>query len=316
MQHKDEKIPVIAIVGPTASGKTRLSVALAERFGTEIISADSMQIYRGMQIATAKPTPAEMKNVPHHLVDFAPMEKRFSVAEYVSLAKAAAEKIYRQKKVPIVCGGTGLYVDSLLSNLKYLETPANYALRGYLKKHAEEFGGQALLERLRKFDPISAEKLHPNDLTRIIRAIEIYETTGQTMQQQLAYSRSQGPLYDACKIGLFFENRDELYQRINDRVDKMLELGLVQEAKGVLASNYSATAMNAIGYKELKPYFDGEISLDDAIEKIKMQTRRYAKRQLTWFRRDKNINWIDLSKHSLEAAVDIAAEIIENHFSL
>lgn len=307
----EQKIPLVAVVGPTASGKSRLAVELAIRFHGEIISADSMQIYKGMAIGTAKPTEEEMRGIPHRLIDFADLSQPFSVADYVSLAKACIEQIHARGKLPILAGGTGLYVRSLLHNVQFSESDKDEVLRCELKARAEQEGVQSLVDELRQFDPESAARIHPNNLGRVIRAIEIYRTTGVTMTQQLKESRSQPSPYHACVIGLDFADRQILYDRINARVDEMLRSGLVDEAREVLAQPGSKTALQAIGYKELLPYFNGEITLPQAVEHIKQETRHYAKRQLTWFRRDKEIYWISADAcGSFDAVVNLAANKI------
>lgn len=295
-EYSRKKIPVLAVVGPTASGKSRLAVELAKRYDGEVVSADSMQIYKGMDIGTAKITPEEMCGVPHHLIDFLDPSESFSVAEYVRLAGEKIENIYARGKLPIVAGGTGLYVRTLLQGTKL--TPGggqDPVLREALRQKAQAEGGGALVEELRQFDPQSAERIHPNNIPRLIRAIEIYRTTGRTMTQQLALSRSEPSPYCPVMIGLTFSDREKLYERINCRVDLMLDAGLLEEARRLFQSPLQkATAIQAIGYKELVPYFAGEITLDEAKENIKRETRRYAKRQMTWFRRDPEIHWLSV----------------------
>jgi tRNA dimethylallyltransferase len=292
------KIPVITVVGPTASGKSRLAVELALHKNGEVVSADSMQIYRGMQIGTAKPTVEEMRGVLHHLIDFAELSQPFSVANYVELASKCIAELDSRGKLPIVTGGTGLYVRSLLHNIQFTEDDKDEALRTELARKAEQEGVQSLVDELNRFDPQSAERIHPNNIGRIIRAIEIYRTTGITMTEQMERSRQIPTPYDSCEIGLDFKNRQTLYDRINLRVDLMMENGLLAEAKEVLSRPGSQTALQAIGYKELVPYFNAECSLDEAVERIKQGTRHYAKRQLTWFRRDESIHWIMIDDDS------------------
>lgn len=288
------RIPLISVVGPTASGKTRLGVMLAQHFGGEVISADSMQIYKDMDIATAKPTEDEMCGIPHWLIGFLPPSETFSVAQYVEVAKAKIEDIHSRGKLPIIVGGTGLYVSSLLNNISFSQDDADYELRKELEERAKEFGTQTLIDELAEFDPETAERMHPNNLKRIIRAIEIYKTTGITMTEQNRRSRLIESPYKAVKIGLKADDRQYLYDRINKRVDIMVEQGLIDEAKSVLSKECSMTAQKAIGYKELIPYFNGESTLDQALDKLKMESRRYAKRQLTWFMRDEEIKWFDI----------------------
>ncbi len=286
------KQPLIVICGPTASGKTALSIAIAKVLGCEVVSADSMQIYKGMQIATAKPTEAEMDGVKHHLVDFLDAGESFSVADYVRLAHKAIEDISNRGLFPLVCGGTGLYINSLIDNISFDETCTSTDLRDELLTLANEHGNAYLLEMLREFDPDTADKLHENNLNRIIRAIEGYKVTGVTMSETVKNSRLVESPYDVCMIGINYADRQHLYDRVNLRVDLMLKDGLLDEAESVLQNDSLRTSYQAIGYKELAPYFKGEASLDDCIERLKLETRHYAKRQLTWFRRDERINWI------------------------
>lgn len=304
------KQPLIVICGPTASGKTALSIALAKTIGCEVVSADSMQIYKGMTIATAKPTPEEMDGVPHHLIDFLEPSNSFSVADYVSLAHKAIEDIGNRGMIPLVCGGTGLYINSLVDNITFDESCSSTTLRDELLELAKEKGNVYLLDMLRKFDPESAERFHENNLTRIIRAIEVYKTTGKTISQFNRESKDKGSPYDAVMIGINYCDRQKLYDRINLRVDMMMENGLLDEAKEILSGDLK-TSYQAIGYKELAPYFKGEASLEDCVDKLKMESRRYAKRQLTWFRRDERINWIYADEcSSFEEIVAKALEIV------
>ena len=288
----EKKIPLIAVVGPTASGKTALAVSLAKRFHGEVISADSMQIYKQMNIATARPTVEEMDGVPHHLIDCLDLSQKFSVADYTALAHQKAAEIYARGHLPILAGGTGLYIDSVVNNISFSEIRTDEELRKELTRLAEEKGADYLLEELNRFDPESAKRLHPNNLSRIIRAIEVYRLTGITMTEHQRRSRLTPSGYDAVMIGLDFQDRQKLYDRINLRVDRMFADGLLEEAREILSNKNLGTARQAIGYKELQHYFDGQESLEEAIQKIKQETRRYAKRQLTWFRRNPNIHWI------------------------
>ena len=287
-----KKIPVIAVVGPTASGKTSLSIEIAKRFRGQVVSADSMQIYEKMNIATAKPTDDEMQGVPHHLIGFQPIDKKFSVAEYVTLAKECIEKIHNQGDLPVVAGGTGLYVDSLLQNIQFSKEEGNNELRNELTEMFDQKGAEFMLEALREIDPQTAEKLHLNDKSRIIRALEIYKATGKTMTEQKILSREEESPFDVLYIGINYRDRNVLYDRINRRVDIMVENGLLDEAKDFYNIDADKTACQAIGYKELAPYFNGEKSLEDCLESLKIETRHYAKRQLTWFRKNENINWV------------------------
>ncbi len=287
-----KKIPVIAVVGPTASGKTSLSIEIAKHFSGQVVSADSMQIYEKMNIATAKPTDDEMQGIPHHLIGFQPIDKKFSVAEYVTLAKKCIEKIHNQGDLPVVAGGTGLYVDSLLQNIQFSKEENNTEIREELTEMFDEKGAEFMLGWLREIDPQTAEKLHLNDKSRIIRALEIYKATGKTMTEQKILSREEESPFDVLYIGINYRDRNVLYERINRRVDIMMENGLLEEAKEFYNIPADKTACQAIGYKELAPYFNGEKSIDDCLESLKIETRHYAKRQLTWFRKNENINWI------------------------
>lgn len=309
-----EKIPLLAVVGPTASGKSRLAAELALKYSGEVVSADSMQIYREMDIGTAKVTPEETLGVPHHLIDFADPSQTFSVADYVRLAGACIREIHGRGKLPVLAGGTGLYVRTLLRGTKLSEGEEDPVLREELRRKAEREGGETLLEELRGFDPQSADRIHPNNIPRLIRAIEIYRTTGRTMTQQIEDSQKEPAPYRSLMLGLTFSDRSKLYERINQRVDLMFEAGLLEEAERILRiPEEKSTAMQAIGYKELAPYFAGKISLEEAKENIKRETRRYAKRQLTWFRRDSEIFWIAVDDAgSFEEVLHIAEQTIEN----
>ncbi len=284
---------ILVVTGPTATGKTALSVELAKKLGGEIVSADSMQIYRGMDIGTAKVTKAEMQNIPHHMIDIADPSEDYSVSRYVEKADAAVRGILSRGRLPIVAGGTNLYIDSLIAGLDFAEKAEDAALRESLNKQYDDIGGEAMLEHLRGFDPERAAKLHPADKRRIVRAVEIYILTGETITRHDEETKKRPKRYDAVKIALTFADRAVLYDRINARVDKMVSDGLFDEVKGLLDSGLSpaCTSMQAIGYKEPAAYFRGEMSKDAAIELIKLSSRRYAKRQLTWLRRDTTVLW-------------------------
>ncbi|MCM1544774.1 MAG: tRNA (adenosine(37)-N6)-dimethylallyltransferase MiaA [Ruminococcus sp.] len=301
---------VVVIVGPTASGKTSLAVEAAKKLNGEIVSADSMQIYKGMDIATAKPTAEEQCGITHHLIDFCQQGETFSVAKFKEMAVSAIEDILSRGKLPIIAGGTGFYVDTLVNNTVFLDYEES-DIRQTLEKRAEENGIESLMHELEAVDSETAARLHLNDEKRIIRALEVYYSTGHTITHQRENSNLTESDYDFCIIGLNAKNRQVLYDRINRRVELMLRNGLVEEAAEFYKKEYSKTAKQAIGYKELKPYLDGEISLDAAVENLKMQTRRYAKRQLTWFRKNEKINWIyiDDLKNSL---LDDALAIVQN----
>ena len=308
----ENKIPMICIVGPTASGKTALSIELAKLFNGEIVSADSMQIYKGMDIATAKPTVDEMDGVVHHLIDFLKVDQSFSVAQYCELAKATILDIYNRSKFPVLAGGTGLYVDSLIDNITFVDSDSDEDLRSELQKEYEFYGVEHLLNQLREIDPESAQKLEETrNLKRIIRAIEVYKTTGITMSEHNANSRLNDSPYNVVKIGLTATDRQFLYDRINKRVDIMVENGLVEEAREFIDVKHSSTSAMAIGHKELVPYFNGDADLESCLENLKMQTRRYAKRQLTWFRRDEKINWFNIDVLTKEELLNNAVELIK-----
>ncbi len=309
------KIPLIVICGPTASGKTALSIAIANALNGEIVSCDSMQIYKGMDIATAKPTVDERAKAVHHLVDFLDPGESFSVAEYVKLANSAITDIHSRGRTPILCGGTGLYVTSLVDNVTFDEFGSDESIRRELFALANQHGNGYLLDILREFDPDSAERLHENNLNRITRAIEVYRVTGKTITEYNRDSKLTESPYDTVMIGINYRDRQKLYDRINLRVDLMLNEGLLKEAKEVLSNEQMKTAAQAIGYKELAPYFSGERTLEDCIENLKMQSRRYAKRQLTWLRRDQRIRWIYADEcESFDDILNQALEYIKDHY--
>lgn len=287
-----EKIPVIAVVGPTASGKTSLAVKIAKRFNGQVVSADSMQIYKGMDIATAKPTESEKDGVKHFLIDFVPADVRFSVADYVSAAKECIYEINNSGFLPIVAGGTGLYIDSLLQNISFCEEKTDDSIRIRISDEYDKEGGEKLLSRLEKIDFETAKRLHPSDKSRIVRALSLFESTGITVTEQNRNSKLSESPYNVLYIGINYRDRSVLYSRINRRVDIMLGNGLFEEAREYLNLNKDTTASQAIGHKELAPYFKGELTLSECVENLKRETRRYAKRQLTWFRRNENINWV------------------------
>lgn len=313
------KPKVIAVVGPTASGKTALSVEIAKRFDGEVISADSMQIYKGMDIATAKPTAEEMQGIKHHLVDFLPAQSLFSVAAYVDLAHKAISEVLLKDKLPVIAGGTGLYVDNLLSGTTFTEGDTDFALRAELQARLDNNGLDSLLDELKSIDTQSFEKLSvERNPKRIIRALEIFKTTGITMTEQNKLSKPSDAPYESVRIGLDFKERSKLYDRINMRVDLMLEAGLLNEAESFFKTDVSNTAVQAIGYKELEPYFKSGAPLEECIDSLKQATRRYAKRQLTWFRRDKTTNWffVDEYKSSDELIKAVTDFLITKGFDL
>ena len=291
-----EKIVVVA--GPTASGKTALGIALAKDFNGEIVSADSMQIYRGMDIGTAKASLAEREGIPHHMLDVAEPWEDYSVARYVEQAEACCRDILRRGKLPILVGGTGLYIDSLVSGRDFAAVDSDQGLREALSAEYDALGGEALHRRLQEIDPERAAILHPGDKRRIVRALEVYRLTGMTITEHDRQTRALPRRFDAAAIHLNFKNRAALYARIDRRVDMMVEQGLFREVEGLLAAGLSpeSTAMQAIGYKEAVRSLQGELRREDAVALIKQASRRYAKRQLTWFNRDKEalpILWED-----------------------
>ena len=292
---------MICIVGPTASGKTALSIALAKEMNAEIISGDSMQIYKGMDIGTAKPTVDEMDGVPHHMLSIASPSESFSVARYVEEASRIADEIISRGKIPMVVGGTGLYIDSLVRGRTFAKNEEDGSLREELTKLYEKDGADALHKMLRSLDPVRAAEIHKNNVKRVIRAIEVCKLSGKTITEHDEETKKIPPKYDAAYIGIEFSDRKALWDRIHLRVDMMMEAGLLKEVKALLDSGISAdtTAMQAIGYKELCAYFSGEKSLETAVEDIKTATRRYAKRQMTWFKRNESIKWVspDLSEN-------------------
>lgn len=308
------KKKLLVIVGPTASGKTSLSVEAAKHYNGEVISADSMQIYRGMQIATAKPTYEEMDGIKHYLIDFLDLSESYSVGRYVDDAKRAVEVVLNKGKIPIICGGTGLYVDSLLNGINFTENSADPKIRAELNKLADEKGTDYLLDILSEFDLDSAKRLkEQKNLKRIIRAIEFYKTTGMTITEQNEKSRIKASEYDCLIFGLTAKDRQFIYNRINKRVDNMIENGLLEEAKAILNSNLSETSSKAIGYKQLELYFKNEMTLEECIEKLKTETRHYAKRQLTWFRRNENINWINIDElKTTEEQLKFVKDVVKN----
>ncbi len=305
-----KKQKIICVVGPTASGKTGLGIALAKFFDGEVISADSMQIYRDMHIASAAPDDSETEGIPHHLVEFLPYGETFTVADYVKAAREKISEIIARGKMPIIVGGTGLYINSLVNNVEFIENEIDLELRRRITDEFERVGGEVMLERLREFDADTAAKLHENDKRRIIRAFEIYESTGNTKSFNDEMSVKNESPYDAVMIGITYRDREKLYERINTRVDIMLECGLLDEAKSAFQKKMGGGAVQAIGHKEFFDYFKGEISLEEAIENLKRSTRRYAKRQLTWFNKDIRINWIykDETVDAVAESVKIAKE--------
>ena len=305
-------IKAIFVVGPTASGKTAVGIELAKKFDGEVVSADSMQIYKGIHIASAAPNESEKCGIPHHLIEFLETDSEFSVADYVIKARETINDMASRGKLPIIVGGTGLYVSALLDNIEFLDQPTNADLRAELEEKFDSIGAETMLAELAEFDPDTAKRLHPNNRRRIIRAFEVYILSGRTISQQNAISRQNAGDITPLVIGLNYADRELLYDRINLRVDMMIEQGLLEEAKTTYQNSGESGAFQAIGHKELYPYFNGECSLEDAVEHLKMQTRRYAKRQLTWFRKIDSINWFYPDNGDVwDAIFDITQKFIE-----
>jgi|SRR5690625_3979601 len=288
---------VIAIVGPTAVGKTKLSIETAKRFNGEIISGDSMQIYKGMDIGTAKITEEEMQGIPHHMIDIKHPDENFSAAEFQKLVQNHIEEIGSMDKMPIIVGGSGLYIQAALYNYNF-SSRQDKRIKDRLEEQIHEKGIATLYERLKQLDPGQAEKIHPNNERRVIRALEVYEKTGMTMTEFQQKQKQDAP-YEVYFIGLTME-RQLLYERINNRVDQMIENGLVQEVRDLYNNGYKDTqSMKAIGYKEFFPYFKGDQSLDETIHILKRNSRRYAKRQYTWFKNKMDINWYHIEERAM-----------------
>ncbi len=304
---------IVCVVGPTACGKTRLGVELARRFDGEVVSADSMQIYRGMAIGTAAPTEAEMNGVPHHMVGVADPREPYSAARFVEEATACVDDILARGRLPIVVGGTGLYLDALVSGRRFAAGSSESPTRRALQARRDSEGIEALYAELGRIDPAAAARLHLKDEKRILRALEIYYETGQTITEHDAQSRLQPPRYQAVYIGLSFEDRADLRTLIDARVDAMMAAGLADEVRALLDAGVDrhSTALQAIGYKELLSALNGERSLEEAAEEIKLRSRQYAKRQLTWLRRNKAIRWILWKKErDFPRAIQISTEIL------
>lgn len=297
------KPKVVAVVGPTAVGKTRLGIEIANRFNGEVISGDSMQVYKGMDIGTAKVTREEMRGIPHHMIDIKDPEDGFSAADFQHDVQRLINEISSRGKLPILVGGTGLYIQATLFDFNFSSRKRDEGVIRDLERQAEAYGYQHLYERLRKLDPEQAKKIHPNNSRRLIRALEIIETTGKRMSTLAEEQVTESP-FQPMLIGLSM-NREVLYERINDRVDQMIRDGLVEEVKGFyergLADHQS---MQAIGYKEFIPYFRGEISLEKAVELLKRNSRRYAKRQFTYFRNKMDVAWYEIEEGSFDEQVE------------
>ncbi len=304
---------VIVIAGPTASGKTDLAVELALKVDGEIVSADSMQIYRKMDIGTAKPTIEERRGIPHHMIDIVDPDEEFSVAQFKSAAEACIKEIIGRGKIPVIAGGTGLYINSLVYNISFSDTISDWNYREQLQNLALEHGPAALHKMLEEVDPVSAAAIHPNNVKRIIRALEVYKTTGKPISEHKEESRKTPPPYDYKIFGLEV-TRDNLYRRIEKRVDKMMHQGLCDEVEGLLKSGYSPNlvSLQGIGYKEIISAIEGKCSLDTAVENIKLGTRHLAKRQITWFNKTEGLKWINTENMDIWAMIKILTDALNN----
>ncbi|MBR6654944.1 MAG: tRNA (adenosine(37)-N6)-dimethylallyltransferase MiaA [Oscillospiraceae bacterium] len=305
---------VVVITGPTATGKTKLGIELAKKFDGEVISADSMQLYKYMDIGTATPDAEEMEGIPHHMLSIIEPREDYSVSLYVEAAAACVDDVIARGKMPIIVGGTGLYIDSLLSGRGFMGGDA--ALREKFSQQYDEEGGEAMLRLLAEVDSDSAQRLHANDKKRIVRALEVYHATGKSITQHNIETQSMPPRYNSCKIALSFEDRADLYNRIDRRVDLMMEMGLVAEVEKLISMGVDekSTAMQAIGYKEIVLALRGECSMEEAVETVKRESRRYAKRQLSWLSSKKDVNWIRWKKQpDLDWARQLSTSFMENN---
>lgn len=302
------KKPLIVIAGPTACGKTNLSIQLAKKIDAEIISADSMQVYKYMDIGTAKPTKEEMENIPHYLIDEIEPDEEFNVAIFQEKAKKYLEMIYNKNKIPILVGGTGFYIQALVYDINFMETNNDYEYRSYLEKLAKEKGNQYIHEILKKVDPVSALKIHPNNVKRVIRALEYYKQTNKPISQHNEEEKNKKVSPYNTAFFCLNMKRETLYKRIEQRVDKMIEAGLIEEVQALLKKGYSPdlVSMQGLGYKEIVPYLQGKISLEEAIYILKRDTRHFAKRQLTWFKRQENPYWINIDDFDFDMDIILA----------
>ncbi|TYO97802.1 tRNA (adenosine(37)-N6)-dimethylallyltransferase MiaA [Desulfallas thermosapovorans] len=309
----NNKIPLLVIAGPTATGKTEVAVEVADRLNGEVVSADSMQIYRFMDIGTAKPTVEETRGVPHHLINIVDPDVNFTAAVFQNLARKAIANIHNHGSVPLLVGGTGFYIDAVIYDYDFSGVGADEELRKSLKREAEQKGNEAVHKLLETVDPVTAARIHVNDLKRIIRALEIYHQTGNAGAMFRNNNKLPYPDYDILFIALYYQ-RDILYKRIETRVDKMIESGLVDEVQSLLNAGYhrNLISMQGLGYKEIAGYLYNEYSLDEAVQLLKKNTRRFAKRQLTWFRRYSSIKWIDMEKYD---TIKRVADVIEHLMS-
>ena len=307
---------ILCVVGPTASGKTKMGVLLAKRYNGEVVSVDSMQIYRGMTVGTAAPTPEEQEGIPHHIVAVADPAEQWSVAKYAEEATAVIDDILSRGKLPVLVGGTGLWLDAVIRGHGFAGGHAGSKIREQLQKELETGGIEPLLEELRRVDPESAERLHPADTKRILRALEVWRETGRTITAHNAETQAIPPRYDALYIGLRFADRKDMWALIDRRVDAMVDDGLLSEVQSLLGSGLprNATALQAIGYKEFLGVLEGERSITDALAEIKLRSRQYAKRQLTWLRRNQEIFWIEWEKErDFAKALRISTEYLSAH---
>lgn len=307
---------LVCVVGPTGCGKTRLGVELAKRLDGEVVSCDSMQIYRGMTIGTAAPTENEMDGVPHHMVGVVGPEENYSVARYAEDAARCVDDIISRGRQPVVVGGTGLYLNALLAGHGFAGGDKDGKCRAELEERWEKQGGEAMYAELLRIDPETAGVLHRNDKKRILRALEIWRETGKTMAQHNAETKQIPPRYDSVRIGLAYEDREEMKRAIDARVDRMVEAGLFEEVQSLLAAGVprSATAMQAIGYKEALSFFDGRATREEAAAEIKLRSRQYAKRQLTWLRRDRDVYWYYWKKtRDFSSCLAFSTEILTAH---
>ncbi len=304
---------IIVIVGPTAVGKTYVSIELAKKFNTEVVSADSMQIYKGMDIGTAKITEEEKNNIEHHMIDIINPDETYSVSDFKDKAEEIIDNLLLKNKTPIIVGGSGLYVNSLIYDLDFGNAKSNEKIRDYYNYYYKEHGEDKLYEKLQKIDPQSAEKIHKNNVKRVIRALEFYDITGIKFSEINTDIRKPSNKYDCILIGLSME-RKMLYDRINQRVDKMIDEGLIEEVKSLLNKGYNKdlVSMKGIGYKEIIDYLDGNMSLDESIDILKRNTRRFAKRQYTWFLRDDKVKWFEVQHvENIDTTVDNIYEYLK-----
>jgi len=308
---------MIAVVGPTASGKSDLAVEICKEFGGEVISCDSMQLYRKMNIGTAKPSIEEMQDIAHHMIDILDMGEEYSVSDYVRDASLCCDRLFDRGVIPVFCGGTGLYISSFLSGVTYSDFENSPEVRARIEKQVLDEGIGSVYAKLALVDPESAESIDVNNQKRVIRALEVYETTGVTFSEWNRRSKETAVRKDCLVIGLDYQDRETLYSRIDIRVDRMIEAGLLEETETLIKDGLltSKTASQAIAYKEFFPYFNGTDSLENCIETLKRNSRRYAKRQLTWFRRDENVNWIFRDGKSFDDIKREAFALVERYLS-